>query len=478
MSTIDTEPESSLAISVRPPSAKIASSTSARPIESGFPARRPVATSQIPTVPGAPGTAIRFESGLKEIDCAPPPGGFVSIGAAITRPLTASQRVTWLSSCPPAAITEPSGLYRTMESGAARGPASSRRRLLRSTSHSSTLPSPPAIASVRPSGLKSAPSQAPCDDRSGGPSGFHVAVSQSVVPASVTVARRLPSGLNAVAFTGESNPLSQAWIQDPCSSAPRSAPRASPLDQREGPGDQRRHQRGRDGREQTAQAPGPAPCASQLPVLGVPARLQELAFDPRELPLAVRHFDGGGQAGPAIKVGLLAPRLLPSAGGGRQLAFGSERFPIVRQPPAEPRPLPDQRLVGDLGGVVTHDQEAGACEPLEDRGRLRAALALRDELRKRNAPAGVLRRLAELGELEQHPPHQRLLLGAAAQEDLLRRMGDRAADTARRLVARAGQDAALPAGPRLVEGMGEQRKGAGLAFDLGEHRVDQAGLES
>ena len=43
----------------------------------------PVATSQIPTVPGAPGTAIRFESGLKAIECAPPDsGGFVSIGAA------------------------------------------------------------------------------------------------------------------------------------------------------------------------------------------------------------------------------------------------------------------------------------------------------------------------------------------------------------------------------------------------------------
>ena len=77
MSTMDTEPESSLAISVRPPSAKIAASTSALPIASGSPTRRPVATSQIPTVPGAPGTAIRFESGLKEIDCAPPvPAGW------------------------------------------------------------------------------------------------------------------------------------------------------------------------------------------------------------------------------------------------------------------------------------------------------------------------------------------------------------------------------------------------------------------
>jgi 3-oxoacyl-[acyl-carrier-protein] synthase II len=40
-----------------------------------------VATSQIPTVPDAPGTAIRFESGLKETHCAPPdPGGLTVIG--------------------------------------------------------------------------------------------------------------------------------------------------------------------------------------------------------------------------------------------------------------------------------------------------------------------------------------------------------------------------------------------------------------
>ena len=111
MSTIDTEPASSLAISVRPSAVKIAASTSAFPTASGLPTRRPVATSQIPTVPGAPGTAIRFESGLKETHCAPPvPGGLAMIGRPITRPLAASHSVTWFVSCGPAAMTLPSGL--------------------------------------------------------------------------------------------------------------------------------------------------------------------------------------------------------------------------------------------------------------------------------------------------------------------------------------------------------------------------------
>jgi hypothetical protein len=69
----DTVPESSPAITARPPPVKIAASTSALPIASGAPTRLPVATSQIPTVPASPWTAIRFESGLKEIDCAPDP---------------------------------------------------------------------------------------------------------------------------------------------------------------------------------------------------------------------------------------------------------------------------------------------------------------------------------------------------------------------------------------------------------------------
>ena len=45
-------------------------------------------------------------------------------------------------------------------------------------------------------------------------------------------------------------------------------------------------------------------------------------------------------------------------------------------------------------------------------------------------------------------------------------------------VAGSGQDPTVAASPRLVEGVREQREGAGLALDVGQHRVDQAGLES
>ena len=122
-----------------------------------------MATSQIPTVPGAPGTAIRFESGLKEIDCAPPdPGGLVVIGRPITRPVAVAHSVTWFVSCRAGGDDAAVGAVandgeRGLVGCRAAGSVSSRRFFLVATSHSSTRPSPPAIASVRPSGLKSTP---------------------------------------------------------------------------------------------------------------------------------------------------------------------------------------------------------------------------------------------------------------------------------------------------------------------------------
>ena len=118
------------------------------------------------------------------------------------------------------------GEHRRSRSAAA-GSCSSRSSLLVDTSHSSTRPFAPATASVRPSGLKSTPSQSPWDERSGWPARFHVPVSQSVAPSQLTVARSLPSGLNAAALTGDSNPCSHARIREPCSSAPISALRVS-----------------------------------------------------------------------------------------------------------------------------------------------------------------------------------------------------------------------------------------------------------
>ena len=255
-------------------------------------------------------------------------------------------------------------------------------------------------------------------------------------------------------------------------------PRASALDESEGPGDHGRDQRSRDDGEQGPQATGPALRRSQLAFLGVPARVHVVPLGTRELLLVLGQLHDRLQASASVEISLVAPVVLPGASRDGQLPERPELLPILREPTAQPGPLPDQRLVRDLGRVVAHDEEPGGRQLLEHRSRLPATLALRDQLCQRHPPSGVLRRLAQLGQPEEHPPHERLLVLAAAQEDLLGGVRDRSPHAPGGLVARPREDLAVATGPRLVQGMGEQRQGAGLALDFGQHRVHQAGLET
>ena len=84
----------------------------------------------------------------------------------------------------------------------------------------------------------------------------------------------------------------------------RRAPRAPALDQREGPGDHRRHQRGCDDRRAgLADAGLGAEHSLSSPVLGVPARLEELAFDTRELPRLAGLLRRRRQPRAAVEIG-------------------------------------------------------------------------------------------------------------------------------------------------------------------------------
>src|SRR5262249_9695166 len=153
----------------------------------------------------------------------------------------------------------------------------------------------------------------------------------------------------------------------------------------------------------------------------------------------------------AIEIGFLPARVVPRPGGSRELPERAERLAILREPAAEPRPLADQRLVRDLDGLIADDDEAGGRPTLEHRRRLPVG----EQLRTRHSPARVLGRLAEVGEPKEHASHERLLSIAAAEEDLLRGVGDRAAYAAGIAVARDGQHATNSARPRLVERMRE-----------------------
>ena len=281
------------------------------------------------------------------------------------------------------------------------------------------------------SGPKSTLSEPGCDDRSGGPTGRQVAVSQSLVPlerhggkelavrAEVrpvdgrvepseprtdprTVLERAQERAACVDGVVEAPPLEreeQSQVRVLRCNFPRlggelpglcddgRATRAATLHQGERSGDDGHDQRGRDGPEQDTQAPRPQPGALELAVLRLPTRLQELALDAGELSLLTLQLHCRRQPRPAIQIGLVSSRLVPGAGGDRQLTERQELFPILRQPSTKPRPLADQCLVRDLGRVVAHDQQPGRRQLLEHRGRLPAGLALRDQLRQRDAPS-------------------------------------------------------------------------------------------
>ena len=247
----------------------------------------------------------------------------------------------------------------------------------------------------------------------------------------------------------------------------RRVPRPSALHKGEGTRDQRHDQRRCDGGEQYTKATRATPRACQFTRLRVPACMEEIAFDRRQIR---RQLQRCCESRAAVKVCVVAARFVPRARGRRQQTKGAELFAVLGQPSAQPRPLAYQRLVRDLGRVVADDQESGGREPLEKRSR--------GQVRKRNAPTRVLGRFAQLGQPEEHPPHQRLLLGTAGEKDRLRRLGDRPAHAAGSAVARRCEHAPVAAEPRLVERMRKQREGSGLALDVGQHGVDEAGLES
>ena len=80
-------------------------------------------------------------------------------------------------------------------------------------------------------------------------------------------------------------------------------------------------------------------------------------------------------------------------------------------------------------------------------------------------------------EPEEHAAHQHLLGLAAAEEDLLGGVGDRSPHAAGCSIPVQRQHPPVAASPRLVERVREQRQRTGLASDVGQHRVDQTGLE-
>src|SRR5919198_346084 len=378
-------------------------------------------------------------------------------------------------------MTPPSGLNRTTESmgtpGSAAGSVSSRSSFLLATSHSSTRPFPPAIASVRPSGLKSTPCHPPCDDRSGGATRRHVAVSQSVVPSSVTVASSLPSGLNAAPLTGASNPWSHARIREACSSAPRSAPRVSTEECRRSPSSASSRARSgcapatsldcaasrpgenqEDGHacEEHTEPPGAPTRLPQLAFLRGAARLEEGSFLGGEVDATTGPIECGREPRPAVQLPGIATDGLPPTGRLSEVAGDHQSFAILVQPPTQPRPLPDQSLMGDLRGALVEGEQSSLRQRVDEfcdrRGRRRS----RRELAQGDASPRVLGSFPELRQTQEDAPRQVALVLRAPVVDLLGRPSDGRRHAARIAVAGQRERAPIPPRPGFHQRVGKE----------------------
>ena len=114
------------------------------------------------------------------------------------------------------------------------------------------------------------------------------------------------------------------------------------------------------GAEQGAQAPVGAPRAARLALAVRDARLDERALELVELgAVPGAPVERRGEARTAVEIAGIAPAAVPLARRDRQVAVQAPPVGVLLEPAAQPRPLAQQRLVGDLRGPRVDQSRAG-----------------------------------------------------------------------------------------------------------------------
>ena len=241
-------------------------------------------------------------------------------------------------------------------------------------------------------------------------------------------------------------------------------------------GEQRDPEHGADAREQQAQSPIRRARAACLAVGLGAALVQECALGRVELaPVRCAPVHRRGQAGAAVELGGVAPAGLPLPGRDGEVVMQAPALGVLGDPVAQARPLAQQRLVRDLDAVLGERDETAVGERAEHAPDL---LAVGVELVDRHGAAHG----AAVGLLAGQPQQDRArdLALAVVQAGVrpLGEAGDRTAHAARALVGRQPQMTVVAALPQLEQRRGQQRKRAGLGFDIGEQPVDELGLHA
>ena len=149
---------------------------------------------------------------------------------------------------------------------------------------------------------------------------------------------------------------------------------------------------------------------------------------------------------------------------------------IIGEPFLQPWPLPCERFVRQLHGLLIGGEQACIDQPVDD---LRVGVVDRDP--GALDPARYHRTVRGcFDETEEDVAQQPRAVRRERREDLFRGLRDGTVDLTGCPIPVDGQNAALTTGPHLTQGVGEQRKGSPIGVadeDLDEARLqDEPGL--
>ena len=148
---------------------------------------------------------------------------------------------------------------------------------------------------------------------------------------------------------------------------------------------------------------------------------------------------------------------------------------VLLDPPREPLPPFEQRLVHELDGLVAGDEEP----PLDERCEYArdAFVLVGVELCARRAPSRERLAVAARDESQQDPTSDRSLVGVERLKGRLGVPADCAADAVRPFVRRLGERRPVPLAPEVEERRLEKRQAARLARDVVDQCVDERRLD-